>query len=676
LIWPLAEMNTAITNWAAAAEATPADHPSHAKELPELGLAYRASPDWTGLDGDLDAAITYGTEAVDTTTADHHDRATYLLNLGLAYKARIERNRAQEDLHAAIRHWRAAAASRTAAPRTRMAAAREWGAAAAATDDAAAAVDGFSTAVRLLPILAWRGLDRALREEHLGDVAGLASDAAAWAIEAGQPEQAVELLEVGRSVLWSQLLQTRTALTQLREQHPHLASRLDELGAALDQREYGPRTFEPITGDAARPSGENPETAAVARRRLAEEWDQLVGRVRSLDGFASFLAPTPFQELRRAGANGPAVLVSVSGHRCDALVVTGHGVEVRPLPDLNKEECLRRANDLLRVLDAGPDRPKELLAAQVDRVQVLRALLRWLWDTISRPVMSHLGYLGTPRAGDTADLPRLWWCPTGPLTLLPLHAAGHHTDPNGETLADVVVPSYTPTLTALLRSRERTLSQETPRLLAVGMPTTPAAGDRRFADLPAVPDELEWVAAHLPDCTLLSSPTRQELTASATIPERIVPTAERVVSGLDNHAWVHLTCHGGQDLTVPAQGAIHLSDGPLTVLRIAAKDLPHADLAYLSACQTAIGGIQVLDESIHLAAAIQLAGYRHVIATQWAIDDTYAPDFADTVYAELTTTGHPDATRAAVAVHHAVAALRAREPFRPDLWAAYLHVGP
>jgi CHAT domain-containing protein len=96
------------------------------------------------------------------------------------------------------------------------------------------------------------------------------------------------------------------------------------------------------------------------------------------------------------------------------------------------------------------------------------------------------------------------------------------------------------------------------------------------------------------------------------------------VTALDSHAWVHLACHGGQDLTDPAQGAVYLSDGPLTVLCIAAKDLPNADLAYLSACQTAIGGIRLLDESIHLAAAIQLGGYRHVIATQWAIVDTHA----------------------------------------------------
>ncbi|MEV0231903.1 CHAT domain-containing protein [Nonomuraea sp. NPDC050786] len=49
---------------------------------------------------------------------------------------------------------------------------------------------------------------------------------------------------------------------------------------------------------------------------------------------------------------------------------------------------------------------------------------------------------------------RIWWCPTGPLTTLPLHATGRHR-PGGTTTwaGEYVVSSYTPTLQALLRAR-------------------------------------------------------------------------------------------------------------------------------------------------------------------------------------------------------------------------------
>jgi CHAT domain len=57
----------------------------------------------------------------------------------------------------------------------------------------------------------------------------------------------------------------------------------------------------------------------------------------------------------------------------------------------------------------------------------------------------------------------------------------------------------------------------------------------------------------------------------------------------------------------------------------AAQPAQGRDLAFLSACQTAAGSVRLLDEAIHLAAAMQFVGYRHVIATLWTIDDSQAP---------------------------------------------------
>jgi len=83
-----------------------------------------------------------------------------------------------------------------------------------------------------------------------------------------------------------------------------------------------------------------------------------------------------------------------------------------------------------------------------------------------------------------------------------------------------------------------------------------------------------------------------------------------------------------------------------------------------------------MDEAIHLAAAMQLLGYRHVIATLWSIYDFSTPDIAADVYAALTATGTPDADRAAQALHHAVATARTKHPTEPLAWAPYLHIGP
>jgi hypothetical protein len=51
--------------------------------------------------------------------------------------------------------------------------------------------------------------------------------------------------------------------------------------------------------------------------------------------------------------------------------------------------------------------------------------------------------------------PRLWWLPTGPLTFLPLHAAGVYTGKEADCLSDYAVSSYVPTLSALAEARSR-----------------------------------------------------------------------------------------------------------------------------------------------------------------------------------------------------------------------------
>ncbi|MET8181196.1 CHAT domain-containing protein [Streptomyces sp. NPDC005336] len=91
---------------------------------------------------------------------------------------------------------------------------------------------------------------------------------------------------------------------------------------------------------------------------------------------------------------------------------------------------------------------------------------------------------------------------------------------------------------------------------------------------------------------------------------------------------VRFACHAEQDLMDAAQSAFVLYDGRLTVAELHGLRLPHAELAYLSACETATGGVNLPDEAMHLAATMQLAGYRHVIATMWSIHDCSAPDVA------------------------------------------------
>jgi tetratricopeptide (TPR) repeat protein len=632
----LAEM---VQSARAALAATPAGHPERAGCLNNLGVLLRLR----GGTEDLHEAVAVAREAADITPVDHHNWCPHVSNLGNALEARFLRTRHAEDFREAIGAWGNAATSATGAAQVRLAAAIAWGRRACAENDTASAAEGFAVGVSLLPLVAWRGLDRAVREQNLARWRGLASDAAAWAIRDHKPELAVELLDQGRSVLWAQQLHVRTDVDKLAGLDDDLKKALEETRRALDSPEER-------HGTARRKTPLDPGLAAAAHRRSAERWDALVTQVREIPGFGDFLTAVPFRKLREAASGGPVVIVNTSSYGCDALAVDKGRVRVIPLPALDYDEIASQVSNMLAALDMAAS------GESVAPAEALTRILGWLWTAVAGPVLDALNL------NDRLDLAdpdavlrcRLWWCPTGPLSLLPLHAAGLYGHEHA-AVPERVISSYTSTLGALVNARE-SRAEPAHSLLLVGVPDAPQA-----TPLISVPAEIQRVKSRLRDSTTLEGESA---------------TREGVLESMAEHDWVHLACHGWQNLTDPSASSVLLSDGPLSIRRIASRLLPGSDLAFLSACQTFTGAPQLSDEAIHLASAFQVAGYRHVIATLWSIYDRFAPQVADDVYEILTRGGNPDSARAAEAIHQAAAKLRARHPGWPQMWAPYVHIGP
>jgi CHAT domain-containing protein len=77
---------------------------------------------------------------------------------------------------------------------------------------------------------------------------------------------------------------------------------------------------------------------------------------------------------------------------------------------------------------------------------------------------------------------------------------------------------------------------------------------------------------------------------------------------------------------------------------------------------------------ITVAAAVQLAGFRHVVGTLWASRDSISARFVDSLYRDLAAGGlRADGT--ARGVHMALGRLRGRYGI-PAAWAPFAHVGP
>ena len=152
-------------------------------------------------------------------------------------------------------------------------------------------------------------------------------------------------------------------------------------------------------------------------------------------------------------------------------------------------------------------------------------------------------------------------------------------------------------------------------------------------------------------------------------------TVQNVVEGMKESNWVHFACHGVQEISDPTKSALLLANGAhLTLLDMSRLSLPHAELAYLSACQTATGVEDLSEEAVHLTAGMLSAGYCGVIGTMWSIVDDDAPKVADAVYAHLLKDPNPDPTQAAFALHEAVKKL-CNESKSYFSWVPYIHVG-
>ncbi|WP_284744158.1 CHAT domain-containing protein [Amycolatopsis sp. RTGN1] len=432
-------------------------------------------------------------------------------------------------------------------------------------------------------------------------------------------------------------------------------------------------------------SGADPDMsrAVDVRLALAREWDQLVEDVRKLDGLEDFLKPPRLDTLLPAACGGPIAMINVSRWRCDALLVRPDGVEAKRLPGLTLETIVARTNEYLRALRTVDDATRGLYLAlkrveggdhtlaatreytdaklawqdaTATRDELLTSLLPWLWDEIAEPVLDALGFGGIPRSDDV--WPRLWWCPTGPLTLLPLHAAGYHGETGtGRTVLDRVVSSYTPTLRALLEARR---------------PLKPALEHERIliVSLPDTPDEVPLIDV-IRERDLLTSLFR----GRHTLLDGAAALSTAVQDQLPRHTWAHFSCHGGQNLSDPSQGGLVLYDRTLTIADIGAKQ-HRGEFAFLSACMTAVGGVDLPDEAITVAAALHYTGYRQVIGTLWTVYDHIAADVAESVYTDLTSTGTFEPAQAAFALHKAIRCLRDVKRLPPSDWSPFTHTGP
>ena len=471
-------------------------------------------------------------------------------------------------------------------------------------------------------------------------------DYASYQIRAGRLKQAIETLERGRALLWSEMRGLRSSIDQIRLADPSLAQKFAGLNRDLEALTLATSSDNNIISGASVPGTDPSYHTLIQRRKLVDDREELISQIQTLPGLDTFLKPLSFDILRSAACRGPVVIINHCRWRSDILILHQNS-----LPSLipTHNDFYARANKLQDQL--LEERKKGLYSDEYE--DTLRFVLKELYDLVGRPLIKRLNELNIPEQS------RVWLCPTSVFCSLPLHAMGPIPSDTGSSryFLDLYIPSYTPSLSALIESRK-------PGSQAIGKPSIllVAQPDK---EMPMAFKEMKAVENVDTQVTTLFS-------------AKAKPAA--VLTNLRDHQFAHIVCHGVLEPGKPFEASFKLYKGKrLHLLDIVQSQLPDAEFAFLSACHTAELTVEsIADEAIHLAAAVQFCGFRSVVGTMWAMADIdgwdLARSFYGSVFSDETKDGHYY-ERTAGALRDAVKELRRKEGISLERWVNFVHYG-
>ncbi|KAF7362571.1 CHAT domain-containing protein [Mycena venus] len=650
----------------------------------------------------LEDSIELLDEALTLLHAPHPERASALFTLAqhLLCKYRDSGFKDSACLQRAFIAFREASIYKHCSLTRRFMISRQWCMRADEINHSSA-LEAYSTTIALLPQFAMLGLDLESRRQALASISdGLARSGAECAIRLNELPKAIEFLEAGRSVFWSQALQLRTPLHDLKSVHPDLGEKVSNLFQKLEHASYRDiRSVQKFPPEAK----EHMVFEAEAKhyRKLNSDLLDILEDVRHHSGFENFLRPQAFPILKHAARNGPVVILNISKLACTAVIVSpvqdglsdaGGKKEFSSgtvsLSDMTHGLAMFLVH-LLRENPRATSQVSKFVAEYLPRTgiqstyqtrligelehseifttdKIFQIVLSTLWTSVVEPIF---GALKLKKSANNP--PRLWWCPTGLLSFLPIHAAGTYSTEGTNCASDYVISSYTPTLAALLDPPAHIILPF--KMTAIIQPETP-----NLRPLPFTRVELSEIESQVPGKWLTSLGRASDTTVKV------------ARAHLRESAVMHFACHGTQDFANPLESGLRLSDGLLKVSQIMQKfddgnssTVSRTSLAFLNACETARGDDGMPDEAMHLAASLLFTGFRGVIATMWTIADPDGPKVARTFYGELFRTCNaysdppvlPNVTKAAYALHRAIVKLREEPGISFARWIPFVHYG-
>lgn len=405
----LNDSTEAISILRRAVQLTPKGHAHLPVCLSKLGVSLTDRFRSTGDRQFFDEAISAHQQALELTPDGHAQLASRLNRLGDSWATLFTHTHTGDHFETGIFYLKSAAISSFGPPKNRLEAAQQWAHALdehrPPTPDLLLAYD---TIIGLTALIG--GLDQTIRRRYVRlrrvSESGIGLQAAAAAFKLDQPDKALEWLEQGRCLVWSQLSNLRTPVDVLATHNSALAQRITDVSKQLEIAGWsGERLNTGLSMSEMATAEDDARTCLL----LVRQWEELLREAREIPGFEHFLQPSPCSTLlQHLPTSGPIIVINVDEKRCDAIALLAgldNALHI-PLPNfsLAKAETYRgvlrtqlqhrgvrvREEDT-SVHDDLSERKGGLYRRKAEPVG-MRAVLRGLWDNVVKPILDGLGF--------------------------------------------------------------------------------------------------------------------------------------------------------------------------------------------------------------------------------------------------------------------------------------------
>ncbi|KAJ7827433.1 CHAT domain-containing protein [Mycena leptocephala] len=606
-----------------------------------LALSSKNQYDVWHKETDLDAALENMQYAVGLLAENDPHRPQYLHNLAVLNVAKYRATNDLRHLEDADANYRKSFTGSTVRPIWSWDAANDW-AYIEKEHSSGKYPKAYLKAFGILTDILWVGnsLDVRLAAFKRTELTKTTADAVHACIERGDLCCAVEFAERGMAITFQQRLQLNAHTHELLSAD---AIKLDELSAVLINRKHP-----------------NLNKVETERQRLLE-------KIRQQPGLQKYLCPKDWRDLRQVSKDGPVVILNSHRDSCDAILLHSGSEPIR----IKLEDILQELGDKKKSIhqlltkDQNRDGHREEIPGSAELIPDFKSILIWLWDKIVSPIYTEL-------KSNQISGGRLWWCPMGEFTGLPLHAS-HAANGHTGDAADRFIQSYTPNLGLLLEARQNQLPHLCPEFGVIGVTHS---GSNGLDPLPSVEQEVGQIADLVKHAGFKISTLSDPNTDIAS------PTVDNVAALLQESSWVHFACHGQQSSRDPAKSYLRLYEGCLELQVILKMSLHKAEFAFLATCQSAMGNPNLANESFHMGGGFIAAGFRAVIGTMWTMKDYDGPVISQAVYIPLLEkakkgepNSYPKAEDTARALHFALKDFKKHHHNSYARWIPFIHIG-